>query len=337
MRGDNMASCAVAEAVRDAHLQGEGDVYAVNAECADGTYADYYFDGNEEIKLLYKCPGPTDCDTFARSYRHVADHVLNTTKCKDMKDARLDCIVLARMLASAVVSGGSVADWNPYNINGEYFPRIASGFDCRDTMYGFDKLENIGLYLIVPDDTWFERAVRCGVKTIQLRAKEAPIGEVDRMVRRCAQLSKDKGVCLIVNDHWNIAIEHGAHGVHLGQEDVQTADLESILKSKMKLGLSTHCYHELARACFIRPSYVALGPVFHTTSKDMRFKPQGLQLLKQWVQCAKLPVVGIGGIDASNIGSVVNCGVSGVAVISAVTRAEDPEAAMLNLQRAFDV
>nr|WP_225349039.1 hypothetical protein [Anaplasma marginale] len=99
-----MASCAVAEAVRDAHLRGEGDVYAVNAECADGTYADYYFDGNEEIKLLYKCPGPTDCDTFARSYRHVADHVLNTTKCKDMKDARLDCIVLARMLASAVVS-----------------------------------------------------------------------------------------------------------------------------------------------------------------------------------------------------------------------------------------
>ncbi|WP_080510984.1 thiamine phosphate synthase [Anaplasma marginale] len=74
----------------------------------------------------------------------------------------------------------------------------------------------------------------------------------------------------------------------MGQEDVQTADLESILKSKMKLGLSTHCYHELARACFIRPSYVALGPVFHTTSKDMRFKPQGLQLLKQWVQCAKL-------------------------------------------------
>ena len=71
---------------------------------------------------------------------------------------------------------------------------------------------------------------------------------------------------------------------------MRTADLESILRSKMKLGLSTHCYHELARACFFHPSYIALGPVFHTTSKDMRFEPQGLQLLRQWVQCSKFPV-----------------------------------------------
>ncbi|MFV9878192.1 MAG: thiamine phosphate synthase [Anaplasma ovis] len=330
-----MASCAVAEAVRDTHLSSKEDVYAVNAEYADGVYADYYFNGHEEIKLIYKCSGPTDCDTLARSHRYVVNHALGTTKCKDMKDALLDCIVLARMLASAIMSGNSLADWDLYDINGEYFTRIASGFDRQDIVHGFDGMENIGLYLIVPDDTWFERAMRCGVKTIQLRAKGLPMREVGRMIQRCVQLSKDNGVQLIVNDRWDLAIEYGAHGVHLGQEDIQTADLESIIKSEMKLGLSTHCYHELARACFFRPSYIALGPVFHTTSKDMRFKPQGLQLLRQWVQCSGLPVVGIGGIDASNIGSVVGLGVSGVAVISAVTGAEDPEAAVLGLQRAF--
>ena len=330
-----MASCAVAEAVRDAHLWSKKDVYAVNAECADGVYADYYFNGQEEIKFLYKCSGPTDCDTFARFHRHVANRVLSTTKCKDMKDALLDCIVLARMLVSATMSGNSLADLNPYDISGEYFPRIASGFDRQDAVYGFDRMENTGLYLIVPDDTWFERATRCNVKTIQLRAKGLPMDEVGRMIQRCVQLSKDNGVRLIVNDYWDLAMEYGAHGVHLGQEDMRTADLESILRSKMKLGLSTHCYHELARACFFHPSYIALGPVFHTTSKDMRFEPQGLQLLRQWVQCSKFPVVGIGGIDASNIDSVVDLGVSGVAVISAVTGAEDPESAMLGLQRVF--
>ncbi|MCU7611372.1 thiamine phosphate synthase [Anaplasma capra] len=333
--GADSAHGVMAEVVRDAHLRMKTGVYVVNAECKScGVYADYYFDGVEEIKLLYRCATVTDSGTFANSYNYVADVVSSTTKCRDAGDIQLDCVVLARTLTSFVLSGGLLSEWSLNCATSEYLPVIVNGFCSQDAKTSFGKMEKVGLYPIVPDDYWFERVMRCGVKTIQLRSKGAPMGAVEKMIERCAKLSADNWVRLIVNDYWDLAIKHGAYGVHLGQEDIKTADFDKMLKSGIRLGISTHCYHELARASFFCPSYVALGPVFHTTSKDMRFNPQGLELLKQWVQCAKFPVVGIGGINVSNVSSVVDCGVRGVAVVSAITEAEDPESVVRHLKQA---
>ncbi|MGN7661307.1 MAG: thiamine phosphate synthase [Anaplasma sp.] len=323
--GKYLGHKAVAGAVRDLHARTGQDVYAVNVEHTGSAGVDYYFDGEQERKLLYRCPEITDGSSFSRSYDYVVRNVLSATKCKDARDARLDCVVLARACASYVLSGNSLASWGPDSATYEYFPSMTEGFNRESLDAPFSDMQDIGLYPIIPDDHWFEYALRCGVRTIQLRAKAVPIEEIKRMVQRCASLSLEHGVRLIVNDHWDLALEYGAYGVHLGQEDMRAADLEKILGSGVRLGLSTHCYHELAHACFYHPSYVALGPVFHTTSKDMKFEPQGLQLLKQWVEHTRHAVVAVGGINASNIDSVVGCGVKGVAIISAITGSANPE------------
>ena len=136
---------------------------------------------------------------------------------------------------------------------------------------------------------------------------------------------------LFINDHWQLAIEHGAYGVHLGQEDLASADLSAIARAGLRLGISTHGYAELCRAIQIRPSYIALGHIFPTRTKDMPSAPQGPARLADYVSLCKyhgIPTVAIGGIKLSNIDTVAATGTDAIAVVTAITESDNPEDAV---------
>ena len=129
---------------------------------------------------------------------------------------------------------------------------------------------------------------------------------------------------LFINDHWQLALEHNAYGVHLGQDDLEMADLAAIAKAGLRLGISTHGYAELCRVLPLKPSYIALGHIFPTRTKAMPSQPQGTQRLADYQRlCGEIPTVAIGGIALHNIDSVVATGVSSVAVVTAITESTD--------------
>lgn len=200
----------------------------------------------------------------------------------------------------------------------------------------------IGFYPVVHDAAWVERLLGWGVRTIQLRFKAA--GRTAEEIRREVFAAVEAGrnfpdAQLFINDHWPLALEAGAYGVHLGQEDLDAlsaADLKALRESGIRLGLSTHTPQELARAKAARPSYLAIGPIYPTTLKVMPYEPVGLERLKAWArEAAPYPVVAIGGISLERLPGVLACGVDGVAVVSAVTLAEDPrQAALMGMELA---
>ena len=191
----------------------------------------------------------------------------------------------------------------------------------------------IGFYPVVPTADWVKRLLGWGVRTIQLRAKAADhsADALEREVRAAVEASRDvPDAQVFINDHWQLALDAGAYGVHLGQQDLDTADLDALRAAGMRLGLSTHTPAELARAHAVQPSYLAIGPIYPTTLKVMPYEPVGLERLKAWVpDAAPYPVVAIGGISLERLPGVLACGVDGVAVVSAVTLADNPEQAAL--------
>ena len=191
----------------------------------------------------------------------------------------------------------------------------------------------IGFYPVVPTAAWVSRLLSWGVRTIQLRAKAADhsADALQREVRAAVEAGRAvPGAQVFINDHWQLALDAGAYGVHLGQEDLDTADIEALRRAGLRLGLSTHTPAELARAHAVRPSYLAIGPIYPTTLKVMPYEPVGLERLKAWVpQAAPYPVVAIGGISLQRLPGVMACGVDGVAVVSAITLAMDPQQAVM--------
>jgi len=189
----------------------------------------------------------------------------------------------------------------------------------------------IGFYPVVPNARWVQRLLDWGVRTIQLRAKAADQAPEDIAweVRTAIDAGRRvPGAQVFINDHWQLALAHGAYGVHLGQEDLDTADIAALRDAGLRLGLSTHTPAELARAKAVQPSYLAIGPIYPTTLKVMPYEPVGLERLKLWAQdAAPYPVVAIGGISLALMPGVLACGVDGVAVVSAVTLAADPQEA----------
>jgi len=180
----------------------------------------------------------------------------------------------------------------------------------------------LGLYPIVDSAEWVQQLLALGVTTIQLRIKSvAELCETE--IQKSVALARQYNARLFINDHWELALKYGAYGVHLGQEDLLHADLTELSKAGLRLGISTHSYAELACALAHRPSYVACGPIFPTKTKVMPYVPQGLGRLKQWCLLAPCPVVAIGGIAIADVPQIVACGASGVAMISAITQAED--------------
>ncbi|MFW7377764.1 MAG: thiamine phosphate synthase [Oligoflexus sp.] len=185
--------------------------------------------------------------------------------------------------------------------------------------------DELRLYPIVDRCEWLERLLPLGVKTVQIRIKDLLGDELEGEIKRACEIAARFSCRLYINDYWQLAIKHGAYGVHLGQEDLAHADLDAIQKSGLRLGISTHSYEELARALSIRPSYVALGPIFATTCKSMQFGPQGIAKISEWVQFADCPVVAIGGLKPEHASAVLQQGAAGLALISDITGAADPE------------
>lgn len=195
----------------------------------------------------------------------------------------------------------------------------------------------LGLYVIVDSYEWIERLIHAGVKTLQIRIKDRSPEQAEEEIARCIALAKQHQVRLFVDDFWQLATKYQAYGVHLGQEDLRTADLNAIQQAGLRLGVSTHNREEIELVLPLRPSYIALGHIFPTQSKIMPSAPQGIaNLAAQVKDLGDMPTVAIGGITASHFADVLATGVGSIAVISAVTQAEDWQSAVKNLLNYFD-
>jgi thiamine-phosphate pyrophosphorylase len=180
-------------------------------------------------------------------------------------------------------------------------------------------------YPIVPDFAWLERLVPLGVRTIQLRLKDASPQRVRREIGASMEVCARHGCQLIVNDYWQEALELGADYIHLGQEDLAVADVPAIQAEGARLGISTHSEAELAIALAADPAYVALGPIYETRLKVMKWAPQGLDRLTDWKgRIGGLPLVAIGGITPERADGVVAAGADSVAVITDFFTHPDP-------------
>ena len=181
-----------------------------------------------------------------------------------------------------------------------------------------------------------EAACAGGARVVQLRAKDAPDEDVLRVGQILRRLTREAGVLFFVNDRFDLALACDADGVHLGQDDLPPARLPAGARERLRVGLSTHDLEQAERARGEGVDYVALGPVFGTTSKDSPYDARGLPLVRAVAtRVAPLPLIAIGGIDATNAADVTAAGASGVAVISCVANAEDPVAAVENLVAAL--
>ena len=196
----------------------------------------------------------------------------------------------------------------------------------------------LGLYAVVPDVDWLKRCVELGLDTVQLRVKDIPSTVRRRIVAESVDATRGTPTRLFVNDYWREAVEAGAYGVHLGQEDLTDADLPALARAGIRLGISTHSYYEIARAHAWTPSYIAIGPIYATTTKPMKFDPQGVDRLQRWVELLKdqYPLTAIGGIDRARAPGIMATGVDSIAVVRAITEASDPATAVAELRAGMD-
>ena len=182
-------------------------------------------------------------------------------------------------------------------------------------------------YPVVESIAWVARLARLGVGTIQLRAKNLDHADALKIVREALAVTKGTGTRLVVNDYWRAAIEARAEHLHLGQEDLVDADVKAIRAAGLSLGISTHDDAELKAALAAKPDYVALGPIFPTTLKAMRFAPQGIARITEWKKrIGHLPLVAIGGIKFEQAADIFAAGADSIAVVSDVTQNADPDA-----------
>ncbi len=182
-------------------------------------------------------------------------------------------------------------------------------------------------YPIFDSADWLARMLPLGIKLVQLRIKDKTETETAREIARARTLCAEADCVLVVNDYWHLAIEEGCDFVHLGQEDLDDADLDAIRKAGMRLGISSHDEDELERALATEPDYVALGPVYPTILKAMKWDPQGLDRVTQWKRrIGDLPLVGIGGISLDRAPGVFAAGADIVAAVTDITLNADPEA-----------
>ena len=182
-------------------------------------------------------------------------------------------------------------------------------------------------YPVVDSVAWVARLALLGVGTIQLRVKNLSDTEALQTVADALEMTKGTQAKLVVNDYWRAAIGAGAKHLHLGQEDLADADLEAIRRAGLTLGISTHDDEELEAALKAQPDYIALGPIFPTTLKSMRFAPQGIPKISEWKKrIGAIPLVAIGGIKLEQAPEIFAAGANSIAVVSDITQNPEPDA-----------
>lgn len=182
-------------------------------------------------------------------------------------------------------------------------------------------------YPVLDSADWIARVLPLGVKLVQLRAKDRPDADLRDQIVRSHDLCRNHGAILVVNDHWRLAIDLGCDFVHLGQEDLDTADLPAIRAAGLRLGISTHDEAELDRALGCGPDYVALGPVWPTILKQMKWHSQGIERLTDWKgRIGDIPLCAIGGLTPERARLAIAAGADVVAAVTDITLNPDPEA-----------
>jgi len=181
-------------------------------------------------------------------------------------------------------------------------------------------------YPVVDSVAWVARLALLGVGTIQLRAKNLNEADALQTIKDALEVIRGTAARLVVNDYWRAAIEAGAKHLHLGQEDLADADVAAIRAAGLTLGISTHDDTELDTALRAKPDYVALGPIFPTTLKSMRFAPQGIPKIAEWKKrVGEIPLVAIGGIKLERASEIFAAGADSIAVVSDITQNADPD------------
>ena len=240
-----------------------------------------------------------------------------------------------------------------------YFPQVCDELSLKyQHLPGFKSLalqgENLGLYPVIDSLYWLKRLLPLGLNIIQLRLKNLAQEELEQVIITAVAVAKSYHTRLFINDYWQLAIKHGAYGVHIGQEDLADADLAQIQKAGLRLGISTHGCYEFISAQQLQPSYLAIGAIFPTKTKDMTGQIQGIENLKQLLALRQefpnvnktksvkestikqvknkyIPTVAIGGINLARTPQVLATGVDSIALVTAITEAKDPEAAVEQL------
>ncbi len=194
-----------------------------------------------------------------------------------------------------------------------------------------------GIYPIVDQLSDLEALMAAGARIIQLRIKSDRLTlDIERAIHQAVALSHHHPQCqLFINDYWQTAIEAGAYGVHLGQEDLLTADLQALQTTGIRLGVSSHAFWEVARAITVAPSYVACGPLFPTRAKKMPWIAQGIDNLRYWVRAIPYPVIGIGGVHDGNLREIHDTGCASASIIAAIVSAANPAKEFQRLQQLW--
>lgn len=194
----------------------------------------------------------------------------------------------------------------------------------------------LGLYPVIDSAIWIERLLKLGIKTIQLRAKNLCGAALETEITAAITLGQQYHAQVFINDHWQLAIKHQAYGIHLGQEDIDEADLSAIKLAGIRLGVSTHGHYELLKVQRMAPSYLAVGAIFSTQTKDMTGQIQGLTALQHIQQLmSDIPLTAIGGITLDNVDSLLATGVKSIAVVTAITKADNPEQVVAAFNQAL--
>ncbi len=205
----------------------------------------------------------------------------------------------------------------PWPVEAQDLPELVPNIDDKQIVLpAFESHlpQSLGLYPIVARANLVEKLAGV-VHTVQLRVKDLSATALANEVKAAIYIASQYKLNLYINDHWELAIQYGAYGVHLGQQDLERADLCRIQQAGLRLGVSTHSLSELAYAKSLRPSYIAYGPIFSTRSKETGFLPQGVERLRIWRKLVNIPLVAIGGIIAENAAQVLAAGVDGIAVL----------------------
>jgi thiamine-phosphate pyrophosphorylase len=185
------------------------------------------------------------------------------------------------------------------------------------------------VYPIIESAAWIRRLLPSGARLVQLRIKDRSPEEVRAEIREAKGLCARSGAQLIVNDHWQLALEEGCDFIHLGQGDLYSADVPALRRAGVRIGISTHDEAELTRALGLEPDYVALGPIYPTVLKVMAFAPQGLARIGEWKRrIGAIPLVAIGGITLERLPGVLAAGADSAAVVTDIVRNPDPEERM---------
>ena len=190
-------------------------------------------------------------------------------------------------------------------------------------------------YPIFDSADWIARMLPLGVRMVQLRIKDRPLADIRAEIFRARDLCRAAGAVLVVNDYWQLAIEAGCDWLHLGQEDLDSADLNAIRAAGIRLGISTHDREELACALAAQPDYIALGPVWPTILKQMKWHQQGTAMLTDWkARIGDIPLIAIGGMTIPRAPEAFAAGADVVSVVTDITLNPDPEARVLAWLRA---